>query len=690
MAIIKYTSFGPYNKEGAPVAEVVKTASMASYDSEYLPEIAAFLKGLSPEAGHMYVLSNALGGSEVWGSNNNGDLFPASPRWGISTSGKSWGYETFKHHADVFRQHRNTKDATSYGKILCSAWNPKMWRVETVAKIRRDQPDIEDIMSDIDAKKPVAVSMGCRIPFDECSYCGNRARTSAQHCDHLRIQLKKVMPNGLLVAMINYYPVFFDQSFVNKGADPAAWAHRKVAEGPAIIEQGKVKYAEEASATTYTFGEGLQKAAADSDKAAAMYKEVPGTATGQVKAEHGNTIRTFIKKVHPKLRGQEVPMPKALQAKIASSYTMSQIWSTLHAAGVDLRPDEFQYMALCQAGQDKMAGDLSDQGVVFDPIDTDDEKRAFSDLAISTNYIEPDLFDLLVQEEVMEKRSYWRPFLMLRAADLCKEAAHLGGPLGPPLHIMNEDLYPDRLHDTSGSKDSSILPVLAALAGAYALARNQLSKIAPTTLARWLRSSPKGTPLSLSAVNGLDRAKVRRALDKDLLSVTALPIAGLVAAEGLRDVGEGVGPRPRGEIYWESPHMKTADVKGFLGRSLIGVPLSYGLAGYYDAKERVTGPLGRVESLVQDHPIATGAAGAGGALWAGKKLKGQTAGDVATAGASATKGKADQVWGLAKKWIGGISKKADLLEAMATNPSLYDIEPAVADRILVDAVEEVL
>ena len=694
MALIKYTSFGPYNTEGAPVAEVVKTANMASYHSEYLPEIASFLEDLSPKAGHIYVLSNALGGSEVWGSNNNGDLFPASPRWGIANPGKQWGYETFTHFADVFRHHRNEKSKghPSYGKILCSAWNPRMWRVETIAEIKRDQPDIEDVISDLGAGKPAAVSMGCRIPFDECSLCGHRARTSAQHCDHLKIMLKKVMPNGLLVGMINYYPIFFDQSFVTKGADPSAWAHRTVAEGPAIFDNGEVKMAEDESATTYSFGAGFQKAAAEVDKAAAIYKEVPGgQATHQVAAEHGQTIRSFLKDVRPKLMGREESMPKQLQSKMAADYSMSQIWSTLHCAGIELKPEEFQYMALCQAGHDKLAEELSDQGVVFEAVAPDETKRAYRDLRVSTHHISPDLFDMLVQEEIMEKRSYWRPFLLLRTADLCKEAMH-PVPGMPPPTIMNEDLYPAQLHDTSGDKDSAIVPVLAALAGAYALARNQLARINPRVLQKWINASPKGNAMALSTVGGLDRAKVRRAMDKDLLSVAALPIAGLIAAEGLRDMGEGIGPRPRGEIYWESPHMKTADVKGFLGRSLIGVPLSYGAAGYYDAKERVGGELGGIESFVQSHPIATGAAGAGGALYAGKKLKARQAGELAddvAAGASATKSRANQLWDLSKKWLGGLSKRADLLEQMAINPALYDVEPAVADRILVDAVGEI-
>lgn len=673
MSIIKYTSFGPYNNEGSPVVEIVKSANMVSYNTEYLPKIANFIKDLSPKPGCIYVLSNALGGSEVWGSNNNGDLFPAAPNWGIANPGKEWGYETFVHFADVFRQHRNEKSKghPSYGKLVCSAWNPKMWRVETIAEIPRGQREIEDIESDLDQNKPVAVSMGCRIPFDECSVCGHRARVSSDHCDHLNTMLKRTMPNGLVVAMINYYPVFFDQSFVRKGADPAAWAHSKVGEGPAIIEQGKVKIAED---STLFFSPEMQKAASDMedrDKHSAIYKDVPGMAT-QIEAEHGKTVREFLKEVRPKLQSKEEQIPKETQDKMASEHSMSTIWSTLHFAGIDLRPDEFQYMALKQAGQYDLANDLRDRGIVFDIENTEENKEAADDLTIDTDYISPELFEEVVGSDLMDKRSYWRPFLMMRVSDMCKEAML---PINP---------YPDRAHDTSGTGEGSITPVLLALAGAYALARTQLSKMNPARLARFIRSDPRGHKMALHSAGGLDKLKMRRALDKDLASVATVPIISLIAAEGLRDIGQAAGPRQRGEIYWESPSIKTADVKGFLGRSMIGVPLAYGAAGYADAKEQVGVPVGGIQSFVQSHPIITGGAGA---LGAGALLK-RYRGEQPVAGQSLTGEKARDIWDTAKKWIGGLSKRADLLEVMATNPAFYDVDPSVADRIIVDAVRD--
>ena len=554
-----------------------------------------------------------------------------------------------------------------------------MWRVETVGMMKRGQPEVEDVLSELDRGNPYAVSMGCRIPFDICSLCGNMARTSNQHCDHLKTMLKSVMPNGIVVGMINYYPLFFDQSFVRKGADPSAWAHRKVAEGPAIVNESAVKTAELAIELT---SPGFQKAAAESDKAAAMYKEVPGgMATHQVGAEHGQTIRSFLKQVRPKLKGKEEPMPKKLQAKIASDYSMSQIWSTLHFAGIDLRPDEFQYMALRQAGHDKLAEHLHEQGITFDPVEPDDTKYAAADLSIDTRHIDHKLFDQIAEKGVLEKRSCWRPFLMLRVADMCKEAAM------PMLESMSQPAYPETIYEGPPSKDGGLVPILLALAGAYTLARKQLSKMTPASLSRWIDSDPRGTPMALSSVSALDQAKVRRAMDKDLMSAVAIPGVALVGAESLRDISQAMGPRTQGEIYWEDPKIKTADVKGFLGRSLIGVPLAYGLAGYQDAKEQAGLPQGMVGNFVQDHPIGLGMAGALAYPYAKDKLMGPS--KPKPAGASATKQQASDLWGTAKKWVyGGLKKKAELLEAMALTPALYDVDPAVADRLLVDAVEE--
>ena len=62
-----------------------------------------------------------------------------------------------------------------------------------------------------------------------CSICGNRAKSRAFYCVHAREQLGKLYANGQKVSVRNIRPIFFDNSFVTSGADPAAFVLSKVA-----------------------------------------------------------------------------------------------------------------------------------------------------------------------------------------------------------------------------------------------------------------------------------------------------------------------------------------------------------------------------------------------------------------------------------------------------------------------------
>jgi len=62
----------------------------------------------------------------------------------------------------------------------------------------------------------------CRVPYDVCSVCGNRAKTRAQYCDHLRSSMGKILSSGKKVYAINTQPKFFDLSIVKVPADPTA------------------------------------------------------------------------------------------------------------------------------------------------------------------------------------------------------------------------------------------------------------------------------------------------------------------------------------------------------------------------------------------------------------------------------------------------------------------------------------
>ena len=69
----------------------------------------------------------------------------------------------------------------------------------------------------------------CTVAFDQCSICGNRAPTRKDYCDHLRYNMKKILPDGRQVFALNPNPKFFDISIVARPADPTAHTLDKMA-----------------------------------------------------------------------------------------------------------------------------------------------------------------------------------------------------------------------------------------------------------------------------------------------------------------------------------------------------------------------------------------------------------------------------------------------------------------------------
>ena len=72
------------------------------------------------------------------------------------------------------------------------------------------------------------------VVVHNCSVCGNLAPTRAQYCNHLRLgapgyAMRQIRPDGKTVSMVNDFPVFFDESFVETPAAPEALMIMKVA-----------------------------------------------------------------------------------------------------------------------------------------------------------------------------------------------------------------------------------------------------------------------------------------------------------------------------------------------------------------------------------------------------------------------------------------------------------------------------
>lgn len=225
--MIKLLDFAPIDKYGEPTIRIIPRdrvagVKLASVDGAYAPEIREFMQQLKPVVGKIYALINAMGATEYFGCNRNGDAF-------FEDALKKY-HHTFVEDGHAFMHHKNKDPEKSYGKVVFSAYNDKMHRVELVVEYDTTKLDPK-FVDKINNGDMVNVSMGCRVDSDYCSICGHRAKTPADYCKHLKYEpgLTKMLPDGRKAFAINKDPHFFDISIVTIPADPTARVMAKLA-----------------------------------------------------------------------------------------------------------------------------------------------------------------------------------------------------------------------------------------------------------------------------------------------------------------------------------------------------------------------------------------------------------------------------------------------------------------------------
>ncbi len=224
-----------------------KTAAPQWKPSNLHPAIQRFIKDgtISKSEKGIYVLVSALGAQEYWGSNVNGDGFPEAalvhspdswlekPLKEMQEIGKKWeyGYPTFM-NAYPYKHHVNKDPSRAFGHVVLAVWNPKMHRVELVIFLDKElckKHGAEDVFSRIENGEFPDVSMGCKVPYDRCSICGHKSKTTKDYCDDAKYRMNNILPDGRKVCVINDFPRFFDISFVFIGADKSAKMLAKLA-----------------------------------------------------------------------------------------------------------------------------------------------------------------------------------------------------------------------------------------------------------------------------------------------------------------------------------------------------------------------------------------------------------------------------------------------------------------------------
>jgi len=239
----------PHSQDfGESVSSLIKVSSkglvgsdLSSFIKRAGSETANLLKGIEFKPGEQPIHMIAIGSTEAYGPNRNGDGFKEA------TCRKH--HDTFVKHARWYRNHKNKDPKASYGLVKASTYNDKMKRVELIVALNGTKEAAArngGLLADKEMQKIASgddnwgVSMACKVAYDVCSGCGNKARNRDEYCEEndcnyggCRSNLTKVAADGHVLHVDNPNPTWFDISDVYRPADRIAWVvgHYKAASG---------------------------------------------------------------------------------------------------------------------------------------------------------------------------------------------------------------------------------------------------------------------------------------------------------------------------------------------------------------------------------------------------------------------------------------------------------------------------
>ena len=359
--MIKFTSFDLHNSDGTYIRfysdELIKTA-------EYSSELKDRLAKLEKKAGKTYVLVNAMGSGETWGSNRNGDYFP--------DVALSRDHKTFEKLGHAYKHHVNKDPEKSFGQVKVSVFNPDMHRVELVIEL--DDARAKEILDRIEKGEYPAVSMGTKVPYDICSICGKKSKRISDYCNHFKFEMNTILPDGRKVYAINDTDLkFFDISFVRIPADRTASVLSKVAEIKGAIPSAAIAQEE------------LKKAGV---KESAISKMVDGVV---------DAVDTDPKRL---IYGSQIDMPKDELKQILNDHSLKEVLATFLGMRIVPKPMEFQTIVLTKAGQAKLAERAESENKLL--MDLDEEMEVPSDLSLEA-----------FNDKLAEKIAHWAPGMSL-------------------------------------------------------------------------------------------------------------------------------------------------------------------------------------------------------------------------------------------------------------------------------------
>lgn len=395
--------------------------------------LKSFIRTLKPDPQYLFLHIIAMGASEYFGPNTNGDYFPES-RSPLTTKGLIEKHDTFRTIAKLFKHHINKDPDKSYGHVPFSTYNNPMHRVELVVGVGRGKAP--DIVQRAESGERLGFSMSCRIPFDLCSICGNKARTRAEYCTHITNHLLEILPDGRQVYMINEDPTFFDISYVLRPADKTAMLLSKVAsETPTNV------------GTRHGVSLGTFKSG-DIKKEFETILE-PAMENGQREG--------FCKYVMPILKEAEPDLP----IESLGDFPINDIISTLTLCGVVCKPHEYKRIIISTKTPDDFKPDISQHG--------------FNDAIYQ------------VIKDILPDRSFYNPYISIRLVRLAigQDVQH---PKVAAEYVIRTT--PKREDKSDNSTRKKLLMLGALGGGAYAAYQTEHGKKALGSIIEMIEKKP--------------------------------------------------------------------------------------------------------------------------------------------------------------------------------------------------------
>ena len=556
-----------YGDHDSEVLTLIHPGNLRKQASSYSDALQEFITSLDKRANKTYALVNAMSAGEHYGSNRNGDYFPIKALMDY--------HKTFESNGHVYKHHINKDPRKAMGRVVFAHYNPDMNRVELILEL--DDKKAELVIGRLGKGELPAVSMGCKVPFDMCSICGNRAKTLNQYCFHLKKEMNKVYDDGRRVYAVNTMPKFFDLSVVTIPADTTAGFLAKVASTqPRLSAELGLEIGKLGDLTT----EG------------AIKKKVVVPTNVEFSKDPDNLVISS----QGKLRDDIV--------KQLSKHSFDKILSTMLTLRMMPSRQDFQKLALNSAGYSELADKLDDLGAVFD---ADPKVSAIPEGVKMDNFnvrvasvLKDSVLDLSLSKPIVISRAIEKlafPF----GAEKKKLADKLDMEVLKAL-LEKYGLLPDPSQD---KKD---------------LEWNKQLKREPSQLRKMLfgfEEEPifKPTKNPLGALAGLG------ALYTGYASLFSSPEVGgfkRIVAKHPWVMPLIVGAGTLGSLAMQDTYFKkTAGT--FVPSLFVTVPLSYFLAGRVESDVRRNKAISKTKDFIRKHPFLT-AVGMSGGLSSGVRL----------------------------------------------------------------------